>query len=101
MNGRQRNATNAQIWGKKNDSNYVGNCTSRDLQFGTYKILDRWIFVRLSVSRNAQSPERSLCTYIFLFVYSYVEAQHQKKILPKEYVSNVMQITTLAACING
>ena len=22
MNGRQRNATNAQIWGKKNDSNY-------------------------------------------------------------------------------
>ena len=35
MNGRQRNAMNAQIWGKKNDSNYVGNCTSRDFKFGT------------------------------------------------------------------
>jgi len=37
MNGRQRNVTNAQIWGKKNDSNYGGKrtCTSlpvRDLE---------------------------------------------------------------------
>jgi len=31
MNGGQRNGTNAQIWGKQNDSNYDGNCTARHL----------------------------------------------------------------------
>jgi len=45
---RQRNATNAQIWGKKNDSNYDGNCTARHCLSGTYEIC-RWIFVRLTV----------------------------------------------------
>ena len=49
MNGRQRNATNAQIWGKENDSNYDGNCTSRDCLGGTYEIAGRWIFVGRSV----------------------------------------------------
>ena len=49
MNGRQRNATNAQIWGKQNDSNYDGNCTSRHCQSGTYEISGRWIFVGGSV----------------------------------------------------
>ena len=35
MSGRERNATNVQIYGKKDDSNYDGNYTSHDLQFGT------------------------------------------------------------------
>jgi len=51
MNGRQRNATNAQIWGKKNDSNYDGSCTARRCLRGTYEISGRWIFVRLSVQQ--------------------------------------------------
>jgi len=49
MNGGQRNGTNAQIWGKKNDSNYDGNCTARHFQFGTKKISGQWIFVDTSV----------------------------------------------------
>jgi len=49
MNGGQRNGTNAQIWGKYNDSNYDGNCTARHFRFGTWKISDRWIFVDTSV----------------------------------------------------
>ena len=49
MNGRQRNATNAQIWGKKNDPNCDGYCTERHCLSGTYEISRRWIFVRLSV----------------------------------------------------
>jgi len=49
MYGRQRNAKNAQIWGKLNDLNYEGNCTVRHCMSGTYKISHRWIFVRLSV----------------------------------------------------
>ena len=49
MNGRQRNAMNAQICGKKNDSNYDGNCTAHHCLSGTYEISRRWIFVRLSV----------------------------------------------------
>ena len=49
MNGGQRNGTNAQIWGKENDSNYDGNCTARHFRFGTYKISGRWIFVDTSV----------------------------------------------------
>ena len=53
MNGRQRNAMNAQICGKKNDSNYDGNCTARHCLSGTYKISRRWIFVRLSVLLTA------------------------------------------------
>ena len=51
MNGRQRNATNAQIWGKQNDSNYDGNCTSRHCLSGTYEISGRWIFVGGSVRK--------------------------------------------------
>jgi len=49
MNGRQRNATDVQIWGKYNYSNYGGNCTARHCLSGTYEISGRWIFVRLSV----------------------------------------------------
>jgi len=49
MIGTQRNATNAQIWVKKNDSNYDGNCTARHCLSGTYEISSRWIFVALSV----------------------------------------------------
>ena len=49
MNGRQRNATTAQIWGKYYDSNYDGNCTARHCLSGTYEISRRWIFVRQSV----------------------------------------------------
>ena len=45
MNGRQRNVTNAEKWGKFNDSNYDGNCTSRDFQFGTEEISGSLIFV--------------------------------------------------------
>jgi len=52
MNGRQRNTTNAQIWGEKNDSNYDGNCTPHHCLSGTYKISRRWIFVGLSVHAN-------------------------------------------------
>ena len=59
MNGRQRNTTNAQIGGKKNYSNYDGNCTARHCLSGTYEISHRWIFVRLSVQDN----------YIFLNTY--------------------------------
>ena len=44
MNGRQRNATNAQIGGKKNDSNYDGNCTACHCLSGMYKISHWWIF---------------------------------------------------------
>jgi len=49
MNGRHRNAMNAQIWEMKNDSNYDGNCTARHCLSGTYEISRRWIFVGLSV----------------------------------------------------
>jgi hypothetical protein len=49
MNGRQRNATNAQIWGKYNDSNYDGNCISRHCLSGTYEISGRLIFVEQCV----------------------------------------------------
>ena len=52
MNGRQRNATNAQIWGKQNNSNYDGNCSSRHCLSGTYEISGRWIFVGGSVHTN-------------------------------------------------
>jgi hypothetical protein len=45
--GTQRNATNAQIWGKKDDSNYNCNCTASHYLNGTYEISSRWIFVRL------------------------------------------------------
>ena len=65
MNGRQRNATNAQIGGKKNDSNYDGNCTARHCLSGTYKISHRWIFVRLSVRENSL-----LKNYIYLNISS-------------------------------
>jgi len=33
----------------KNDSNYDGNCTSRDCMSGTYEISGRLIFVEQSV----------------------------------------------------
>ena len=59
-----------------------------------------WAGSRSLYLEMLQSPETSLCTYRFLLAYSFVEGQHQKKILPKEYVSNVMQTGTLAACIN-
>ena len=49
INGRQRNAKNVHIWGKKNDSNYDGTCTARHCLSGTYEISRRWIIVRLSV----------------------------------------------------
>jgi len=55
MNGGQRNGTNAQIWGKKNDSNYDGNCTARHFRFGTYKISGRWIFVDTSVPTELEA----------------------------------------------
>ena len=58
MNGRQRNATNAQIWGKKNDSNYDGNCTARHCLSGTYEISGRRIFVRLSVQLTVSSSTK-------------------------------------------
>jgi len=54
MNGRRRNTTNAEIWGKKNSSNYDGNCTARHCLSGTYEISRRWIFVRLSVQWTAR-----------------------------------------------
>jgi len=52
MNGGQRNGTNAQIWGKQNDSNYDGNCTARHFRFGTSKISSRWIFVDTTVQSD-------------------------------------------------
>ena len=45
MNGRQRNATNAQIWGKLNGQICDGSCISRDLGFGIWKISGSLIFV--------------------------------------------------------
>jgi len=45
MNGKKRNATNAQIWGKQNDSNYNGNCTTRHWLSGRYEVSGQWIFV--------------------------------------------------------
>jgi len=36
----------------KNDSNYDGNCTSRDFQFGTSKISGRLIFVEQRVQNK-------------------------------------------------
>jgi hypothetical protein len=63
MNGRQRNVTNAQIWGKYNHSNYDGICTSRDCLGGTYEISGRLIFVEQSVhvSSNILLILRSNC----------------------------------------
>jgi hypothetical protein len=55
MNGRQRNATNSQIWGNYNDSNYDGNCTSRDCLSGTYEISGCLIFVEHSVRTSVRS----------------------------------------------
>ena len=46
MNGRQRNAMNAQIWGKQNNSNYDGKHTSHDLRF---RMLGCLIFVEQCV----------------------------------------------------
>jgi hypothetical protein len=54
MNERQRNAKNAQIWGKQNDSNYDGNCTSHHYQSATYKISGRLINVEQSVQNTKQ-----------------------------------------------
>jgi len=42
MNGKQRNAMNAQIWGKWNDLNYDGNCTTHHFQFDRVYILQFW-----------------------------------------------------------
>jgi len=39
MNGRHTNATIAQIWGKKNDSNFDGNCTPHLCLSGTYEYI--------------------------------------------------------------
>jgi hypothetical protein len=36
----------------KNDSNYDGNCTLRDFQFGTYNISGRLIFVEQRVHKQ-------------------------------------------------
>jgi hypothetical protein len=41
--------------GKVNESNYDGNCTSRDFQSGTYVISGRLIFVEQSVHSVTQS----------------------------------------------
>ena len=54
---RQRNTTNAQIWGKKNNSNYDGNCTARHCLSRTYEITLRWIFVPLSVQSSTPDNE--------------------------------------------
>jgi len=48
MNGRQGNATNEQIWGKKNYLNYDGNCTCHS-RSGMYEISGLLIFVEQSV----------------------------------------------------
>ena len=49
------NTTNGQTGGKKNDSNYDGNCTAHHCLSGTYEITCRWIFVRLSVPKILDS----------------------------------------------
>jgi len=41
-----------EIWGKKNDSNYDGNCTAHHCLSWTYEISHRWIFVRSSVQAD-------------------------------------------------
>ena len=62
MNGRQRNATNAQIWGKYNNSNYDGNCTSRHCLSRTYEISGRLIFVEQSVHTDSKVNKRQINT---------------------------------------
>lgn len=52
MNGRQRQATNSQIWGQLNDSIYDGNCTPRHFRSGIHEISGRLIFVGQSVHVN-------------------------------------------------
>jgi hypothetical protein len=42
----------------KNNSNYYGNCTSRDFQFGTWKISGRLIFVEQRV--QGVTPQTTL-----------------------------------------
>ena len=107
MNGRQRNTTNAQIGGKKNDSNYDGNCTARHWLSGTYKISHRWIFVRLSV--QATKHMRTLhfkCLQRWKSLAAMFEVTHILKVfsnhgcwnpqlVPKFQVMNFLHITPL------
>ena len=84
MNGRQRNATNAQIWGKQNDSSYGGNCTARHFLNRTFEISGRWIFVQRSVPISVSShfAWSSFCddvvlvtvchNYIYIYIYIYI-----------------------------
>jgi len=67
---------NAQICGKKNDSNYDGNCAARHCLSGTYEISRRWIFVRLSVLQPGGACE----VYSFTIV---VRSMSYKRMLPK------------------
>ena len=60
---------NEQIWGKQNDLNYDGNCTSRDCLGGTYEISGRWIFVGRSVHEVRWTDEHeeansAFCDYV-------------------------------------
>jgi hypothetical protein len=51
MNGRQRNVTNAKLWGKLHDSNYDGNCKSRHFWGGGVEISAAFVVV---VAQSAQ-----------------------------------------------
>jgi hypothetical protein len=69
MNGRQRNTANAQIWGKLNDSNYDGNCTSRHCLSGTYEITGRLIFVEQCVHKLTHLASDIIGPYKLVSVY--------------------------------
>ena len=59
MKGRQRIATNSQMWRNLNDSNYDGKHMWRDCLWGTYEIASRLIFVERSVQNKCFVSEFS------------------------------------------
>jgi len=52
-----------KIWGKKNDSNYDGNCMSRHCLSGTYEISGHLIYVEQSVHHLCTSNQTVYSSY--------------------------------------
>ena len=76
MNGRQRHTTNAQIRGKYNESDYDGNCTSRDCLSGTYEVSGRLILVDQSVHITWASNGRRYILVWCEFMKEHIEILH-------------------------
>jgi len=92
MKGRQRNATNSQIWGNLNDSNYDGKRTSSDCLCGTYEISGRLIFVEQSVQTKCYVSE---CSTYSLSVPSMGLDHDSNQVMKFVYIRSICSVAVL------